>query len=187
MFTEDTIERFRSHDTPFYHYDLALLRATLSACTTAAVSYGFHVHYALKANSSLGIVRLVRDAGADADANSIGEIEVAMRVGFRPDQIVFTGVGKSPDELSRAVGLEVKAINAESAGELDRSRLIQKHAAGDDYRVLREEAWQLFGVFSEEDLPIAAFGDVAQQIGVDIRRFAQSDDADRDARLLALL
>src|SRR4029078_4414955 len=65
-------------------------------------------------------------------------------------------------------------------------RLIYKHAAGDDDRVLREKARQIFGVFSEEDLPIAAFSDVTQQVGVAVHRRAQSYDADRDARFFAL-
>ena len=58
--------------------------------------------------------------GAGADANSAGEIEVALRAGFRPDEIVFTGVGKTPAELAWAVGLGLAAINAESSGEMAR-------------------------------------------------------------------
>ena len=65
-------------------------------------------------------MRLLRTLGARADANSGGEIEVALRAGLIPDQIVFTGVGKTADELDRAVTLGLKAINAESPGELDR-------------------------------------------------------------------
>jgi diaminopimelate decarboxylase len=72
------------------------------------------------ANSTLGIVDLLRDLGAGADANSMGEVDVALRCGLRPDQIVFTGVGKSTEELDRAVSLGFKAINVESPGELDR-------------------------------------------------------------------
>ena len=78
------------------------------------------MHYALKANSNLALLRLLRGLGAQADANSVGEIEVALRAGYIPDQIVFTGVGKSREELERAVTLGVKTINAESPGELER-------------------------------------------------------------------
>jgi diaminopimelate decarboxylase len=74
----------------------------------------------MKANSSLAIVRLLREAGSAVDANSMGEIELAMRAGFPPSDIVFTGVGKTPEEIDRAVALGLKAINAESAGELER-------------------------------------------------------------------
>ena len=58
--------------------------------------------------------------GANTDANSVWEIDVARRAGFAPTDIVFTGVGKSPSELECAVSLGVKAINVESAGELAR-------------------------------------------------------------------
>lgn len=112
----------RAEGTPCYVYSAPGIRTRVAALQAAfrARGYPYALHYALKANSALGIARLIREAGADADANSIGEIEVARRAGFRPDQIVFTGVGKSPEELERAVALDLKAINAESAGELDR-------------------------------------------------------------------
>ena len=82
--------------------------------------YPHRVHYALKANSTLGIVRVIRELGGRVDANSGGEIEVALRVGFAPDDIVFCGVGKTRGELERAIGLGLHAINAESKGELQR-------------------------------------------------------------------
>lgn len=78
------------------------------------------IHYALKANSTLAFLRLLRGCGAGADANSGGEIEVALRAGFEPHEIVFTGVGKTRDELTRAITLGVRAINVESAGEAGR-------------------------------------------------------------------
>ena len=64
--------------------------------------------------------RLLRELGAGADANSGGEIEVALRAGFAPGDVVFTGVGKTRDDLTRAISLGVAAINAESPGEVDR-------------------------------------------------------------------
>ncbi len=108
--------------TPCYVYSAPVIRARLSALRQAFAACGWPhaLHYALKANSSLAIARLIHAGGAGADANSLGEIEVARRAGFQPDQIVFTGVGKSPGELAGAVALDLKAINAESAGELDR-------------------------------------------------------------------
>jgi diaminopimelate decarboxylase len=106
--------------TPCYVYSGSLLRGRHAELSAALHGYPHALHYALKANSTLALLRLLRSLGADADANSIGEIDVALRAGFLPSQIVFTGVGKTRDELERAVGLGLKAINAESAGELDR-------------------------------------------------------------------
>ncbi len=106
--------------TPVYVYDARLIRAAYRQLDEALGDAPHAIHYALKANSSLAVVRLLRSLGASADANSGGEIEVALRAGLIPDQIVFTGVGKTAEELDRAVTLGLKAINAESPGELDR-------------------------------------------------------------------
>jgi diaminopimelate decarboxylase len=110
----------REAGTPAYVYSGGLLRQRYAQLEAALAGAPHAVHYALKANSSLGLIRLLRSLGASADANSVGEIEVALRAGFIPDQIVFTGVGKSVEELERAVALGVRAINAESRGELER-------------------------------------------------------------------
>ena len=106
--------------TPTYVYDAALIRSRCRALSAACGDYPHAMHYAIKANATLAIVRLMRECGARADANSGGEIEVALRAGFEPSDIVFTGVGKSHAELRRAVSLGVKAINAESPGEVER-------------------------------------------------------------------
>jgi diaminopimelate decarboxylase len=110
--------------TPVYVYSAAALRQRFRAIDAAFAGYPHAIHYALKANSTLAIARLLHELGSSVDANSIWEIEVAQRAGFDPSQIVFTGVGKSPAELERAVMLGVKAINVESAGELARLEAI---------------------------------------------------------------
>ena len=106
--------------TPVYVYSAAAIRERVRRFRAAFGRWPHAVHYALKANSNLAVVEVVRAAGGLVDANSGGEIEVALRAGFSPRDIVFTGVGKTPAEIDGAVGLGVKAINAESAGELER-------------------------------------------------------------------
>ena len=106
--------------TPCYVYDADLIRAAYATLDGAFDGYPHAIHYALKANSSLAIVRLLQSLGAHADANSLGEVDVATRCGFTHDQIIFTGVGKSSAEIDRAVSLGLMAINVESPGELDR-------------------------------------------------------------------
>lgn len=106
--------------TPCYVYDAAAIRAAYGTLDRAFDGYPHAIHYALKANSSLAVVRLLHALGSHADANSLGEVDVALRCGFRPEQIVFTGVGKSAAEIDRAVSLGLLAINVESPGELDR-------------------------------------------------------------------
>jgi diaminopimelate decarboxylase len=116
----------REIGTPAYVYDAGGIRGAFIGLDAALSPYPHSLHYALKANSTLSIARLLRSLGSEADANSVGEIEVALRAGFIPDQIVFTGVGKTPEELERAVSLGVKAINAESTGELARISAIAR-------------------------------------------------------------
>lgn len=112
--------------TPCYVYSAGAIRGAYTHLDTALGDYPHAIHYALKANSTLELVRLLKDLGASADANSMAEVDIALRCGFHPQQIMFTGVGKSADELARAIALGLKTINVESPGELDRlDRLAQ--------------------------------------------------------------
>jgi diaminopimelate decarboxylase len=106
--------------TPAYVYSAQAIRHAYRAIDAAFTDYPHAIHYALKANSTLAIVRLLRSLGSRADANSGGEVVVALRAGFDPKDIVLTGVGKTRDELEMAIAKGIGTINAESAGELDR-------------------------------------------------------------------
>lgn len=110
----------RALGTPCYIYSAGAIRDAWRALDHAFGGRPHAIHYALKANSTLAIVRLMRTLGSHVDANSMGEVDVALRCGFTPREIVFTGVGKSTAELERAVDLDFHAINVESPGELDR-------------------------------------------------------------------
>jgi diaminopimelate decarboxylase len=109
-----------AYGTPLYVYSAAAITARYRAIDEAFAGYPHAIHYALKANSTLAIARLLRGLGSHADANSGGEIDVAARAGFTPSQIVFTGVGKTDAELSYAIDLGVRSINVESEGEIER-------------------------------------------------------------------
>ena len=109
-----------SEGTPLYVYSAALIAERYRALDAAVGDYPHRIHYALKANSALGIVRLISQIGAAVDANSWGEISVACRASVPPEDIVFTGVGKTDAELTQAIALGIQAINVESIGELTR-------------------------------------------------------------------
>ena len=85
--------------TPLYVYSAADIRTRFRILDEAFGDYPHTLHYALKANSTFGIVRILRALGGAADANSIWEVEVARRAGYLTSEIVFTGVGKSASEL----------------------------------------------------------------------------------------
>jgi diaminopimelate decarboxylase len=115
--------------TPVYVYSARAIREAYQDIDTAFRDYPHAIHYALKANSTLAIVRLLRTVGSRADANSGGEVQVALRAGFDPKEIVFTGVGKTRDELEDAIAKGIGTINAESAGELDRVAELARNMA----------------------------------------------------------
>jgi len=110
--------------TPLYVYSGATIRARYRALDEAFDGYPHRLHYALKANSTFALVQLLRQLGSAVDANSIWEVDVAQRAGFPPADMVFTGVGKSMQELAQAVPLGLRAINVESPGELERIETI---------------------------------------------------------------
>ena len=110
--------------TPVYVYSAATLRQRYRDLDAAFGEYPHAIHYAFKANSTRALVAELKALGSSVDAVSMWEVEVARAVGFAPRQIVFDGVGKSDAELERAVALDLKAINVESAGELARVEAI---------------------------------------------------------------
>ena len=128
---ESIVERV---GTPVYIYSGRAIREAYRAIDDAFASYPHAIHYALKANSTLAIARLLQSIGSRVDANSGGEIQVALRSGFAPAHIVFTGVGKTRNELEAAIAKGIGTINAESAGELDRIAAIAS-AQGEEARV----------------------------------------------------
>lgn len=105
--------------TPFYYYDIALLRQTLAAAKSAASPYGYHIHYAMKANVEPHLLREIRAVGFGADCVSGYEVECAVENGFAPASIVFAGVGKSDHEIRYAIRAGIFAFNCESLEELE--------------------------------------------------------------------
>lgn len=120
--------------TPVFVYSAQAIREAYLGIDRAFADYPHAIHYALKANSTLALLRVLRALGSRADANSAGEIQVAFRAGFTPAEIVFTGVGKTRDEIEFAVAQDIGTINAESPGELDRIAAVAA-AAGRTARV----------------------------------------------------
>jgi diaminopimelate decarboxylase len=112
----DIADRF---GTPVYIYDAAVIRAQIERVRGAFAALPFRPFYAMKANGSLAILRLVREAGFGCDCVSPGEIFLARRAGFTPEQIWFTCSNVSDDDL-RAVGDLSIVINVNSMSEIDR-------------------------------------------------------------------
>lgn len=106
-------------ETPFYYYDMALLRRTLECAKSEAKKHGYFIHYALKANVEPQILQLIAEVGFGADCVSGWEVEAAIKAGFKPSKIVFAGVGKSDKEIIFALKAGIFAFNCESLQELE--------------------------------------------------------------------
>jgi diaminopimelate decarboxylase len=104
--------------TPAYLYHAGAIRARYREIETAFSGLASRIHYAVKANGNLAVLKLLHDLGAGADIVSLGELRRAQAVGFTPASIVFSGVGKSDPELIAAVEANIASINLESADEL---------------------------------------------------------------------
>lgn len=109
---------FEKIETPFYYYDTDLLRYTLAALT-AALPPQTKAHYAVKANINPRMMKIIAASGMGADCVSGGEIAAAIEAGFLPQDIVFSGVGKSDKEILAALRCGIGCFNVESVEELD--------------------------------------------------------------------
>ena len=108
------------HGTPLYVYSRDLIVAAYRAYETAFAEIPHRVCYSVKANGSGAILRLLVSLGAGADIVSGFELRAALRAGFPPDRIVFSGVGKTEDEIAAALDAGIGEFNAESAEEIAR-------------------------------------------------------------------
>ena len=118
MFTKDLISKFENTPTPFYYYDMPLLRETLGKLKNAADKYGYVVHYAVKANANPEILKTICSFGFGVDCVSGNEVLKAVECGFSPDKVVFAGVGKSDKEINEALDLNIFCFNCESVQEI---------------------------------------------------------------------
>jgi diaminopimelate decarboxylase len=112
------IEKFKALQTPFYYYDIALLKETLKVVKAEAGKYNYQVHYAVKANANPRILAVIAESGLGADCVSGGEIQAALKAGFAADKIVFAGVGKADWEIQLGLDSGIFCFNVESAAEL---------------------------------------------------------------------
>ncbi|HEY7504858.1 MAG TPA: diaminopimelate decarboxylase [Gemmatimonadales bacterium] len=104
--------------TPAYLYNAGVIRRQFRALDQALAAVPHRVAYAVKANANLAVLRILRDLGAGADIVSGGELARALAAGFEPERIVFSGVGKTDEELTAAVEAGIGHVHLESTAEL---------------------------------------------------------------------
>jgi diaminopimelate decarboxylase len=110
----------REFQTPLYVYSRARIETAYQAYESAFAAVPHRICYALKANSSLALLKIFASLGAGADIVSGGELKQALRAGFRPQDVVFSGVGKTDEELALGLETGIGEFNVESESELRR-------------------------------------------------------------------
>ena len=118
MITKQAIEVFKKIETPFYYYDVELLKKTLDIYKSQIDKYGYHAHYALKANANDRILDIIKGYGLGADCVSGNEVKLAVKAGFPASKIVYAGVGKSDKEIKSALNAGIFGFNCESIPEI---------------------------------------------------------------------
>jgi len=118
VISEENILQYNNWQTPFYVYNLKVLRTTLELIKVESSKYNYDVHYAFKANVNDEILKTILHYGFGADCVSGNEIKKAIEIGYEPNKIVFAGVGKSDEEIKIALANYVFCFNVESIQEL---------------------------------------------------------------------
>jgi diaminopimelate decarboxylase len=113
------LDKLKNIPTPFYYYDLDVLRSTLDNAKHESERYGYKLHYAVKANANPGLLKIISSYGLGADCVSWNEIERALSTGFKSDEIVFAGVGKTDRDIEAALKADIYCFNVESIAEME--------------------------------------------------------------------
>ncbi|AXX85602.1 diaminopimelate decarboxylase [Aliarcobacter skirrowii] len=116
----------QKYQTPYYVYDFDYIKKQYTELKESFRARKSLIAYAVKANSNLSVIQHLANLGAGADCVSIGEVKRALKVGIPSYKIIFSGVGKSDEEIKEALTLDILLINVESAAELNKVETIAK-------------------------------------------------------------
>ncbi|MFC3122445.1 diaminopimelate decarboxylase [Agaribacter flavus] len=128
LFAEDTAvaDIAAEYGTPCYIYSRATLERHWRAFDSAVSTHKHLICYAVKANSNLGVLSVLAKLGSGFDIVSAGELARVIAAGGDPAKVVFSGVGKTPEEIAYALDVGIKCFNVESIPELERINAVAK-------------------------------------------------------------
>ena len=106
------------YGTPLFIYDTGLMKERYEVFQNTVKNIKGNIHYAVKANDSVNIIKFFGKLGAGADIVSIGEFHKCIAAGITPDKIIFSGVGKDKNEIEIAIRNKILQFNIESEEEL---------------------------------------------------------------------
>ena len=120
---QDVVKKF---GTPIYCYSYKQLKENINSFKKSFKSFSPLICFAIKSNTNVNLIREIRKFGLGADVVSIGELMMALKAGIDPKKIVFSGVGKTSNEISYAIDKKILLINAESKSEINEIERIAK-------------------------------------------------------------
>ena len=112
--------------TPFYCYSYLKLKENVNNFKKNFKSFSPLICFAVKSNTNVNLIREIKKLGLGADVVSLGELMIALKAGIKPNKIVFSGVGKTSNELNFAISKKILLINAESLSEIKEINRIAK-------------------------------------------------------------
>ena len=127
-----SIEKVRVEDlakkfgTPTYCYSYKKLKENINNFKKNFKSFNSLICFAVKSNTNINLIKEIKKLGLGADVVSMGELMIALKAGIEPKKIVFSGVGKTPAEISYAIDKKILLINAESESEIIQIEKIAK-------------------------------------------------------------
>lgn len=119
MITQSALQSFDRIETPFFYYDMDILRSTVDNFASTLKKYGVTAHYAVKANSNDRILQTISGAGIQAECATGNEITLALANGFPAKGIFFDGVAKTDKEIITALKAGIEIFNCESIQEIE--------------------------------------------------------------------
>lgn len=166
----------REAGTPAYVYNAETIRRRFGELTGALSGLPHRIDYAVKANSCRAVLEVLQPLGAGCDIVSVGELRRALSARFPADRIVFSGVGKRPDELTAAIGSRIGQINLESIEELEVIASIAGQIGGPPARVgirVNPDVTVESHPYTRTAMAAAKFGIPADQVVEVARRIGQ--------------
>ena len=121
-----TLSLVKKYKTPFYCYSLAQLKNNFSFFSNSFKTIKPLICFSVKSNSNITLLKELKKMGSGADVVSAGELLKAIKAGIKPKKIVFSGVGKTEDEIRLAIKKGVLLINMESENEANLVNKISK-------------------------------------------------------------
>ncbi len=161
------LDDFQAYYTPFYCYHSEVIKDRVDKMKSALPRF-VKIHFAVKSNSNIEILKLLKSQGCGVDIVSGGELKRVLEAGFKGNDVIFSGVGKTRSEIEFAVREDVLQINVESPAELDRIGKVAQ-----EFKKKVNVAFRLNPNVRADTHPYVTTGIVESKFGMDERALSE--------------